>query len=64
PSVIPPKGIVSARIDLATGKLTRKTDHTTEFEYFVEGTEPKEYVTETQQSGDIFIDNVAEDLFQ
>ncbi len=64
PSVIPPKGIVSARIDLATGKLTRKTDHTTEFEYFVEGTEPKEYVTETQQSGDIFIDNVTEDLFQ
>ncbi|MGE6570233.1 penicillin-binding protein 1A [Shewanella vesiculosa] len=62
--VIPPKGIVSARIDLATGKLTRKTDYTTEFEYFVEGTEPKEYVTETQQSGDIFIDNVAEDLFQ
>lgn len=62
--VIPPKGIVSARIDLATGKLTRKTDHTTEFEYFAEGTEPKEYVTETQQNGDIFIDNVAEDLFQ
>ncbi|GGP43474.1 penicillin-binding protein 1A [Shewanella saliphila] len=62
--VIPPQGIVSARIDLATGKLTRKTDHTTAFEYFVEGTEPKEYVTETQQSGDIFIDNAAEDLFQ
>ncbi|GGP56914.1 penicillin-binding protein 1A [Shewanella algicola] len=62
--VIPPQGIVSARIDLATGKLTRKTDHTTAFEYFVEGTEPKEYVTETQQSGNIFIDNVAEDLFQ
>ncbi|WP_350432393.1 PBP1A family penicillin-binding protein [Shewanella sp. H8] len=63
-SVIPPKGIVSARIDLATGKLTRKTDYTTQFEYFVEGTEPKEYVTETQQNGDIFIDNPAEDLFQ
>jgi penicillin-binding protein 1A len=63
-AVIPPKGIVSARIDLATGKLTRKTDHTTEFEYFVEGTEPKEYVPDTQQNGDIFIDNVAEDLFQ
>ncbi|MGI2170071.1 penicillin-binding protein 1A [Shewanella sp. MF05960] len=63
-AVIPPKGIVSARIDLATGKLTRKTDHTTEFEYFVEGTEPKEYVPDTQLNGDIFIDNVAEDLFQ
>jgi len=63
-SVVPPKGIVSARIDLATGKLTRKTDYTTKFEYFVEGTEPQEYVTETQQGGDIFIDDVVEDLFQ
>jgi penicillin-binding protein 1A len=63
-SVVPPKGIVSARIDLATGKLTRKTDYTTDFEYFIEGTEPKEYVPDRPQSGDIFIDNVAEDLFQ
>jgi len=55
---------VSVRIDLETGKLTRKTDHTTAFEYFVEGTEPKEYAAEAQESGEIFIDNVAEDLFQ
>ncbi|MGZ9896983.1 penicillin-binding protein 1A [Shewanella gaetbuli] len=60
----PPRGIVSVRIDLETGKLTRKTDHTTSFEYFVEGTEPTEYVKEAQQSGEIFIDNPAEDLFQ
>ena len=63
-STEPPKGIVSVRIDLETGKLTRKTDHTTAFEYFVEGTEPKEYAAEAQESGEIFIDNVAEDLFQ
>lgn len=63
-SAEPPKGIVSVRIDLETGKLTRKTDHTTAFEYFVAGTEPKEYAIETQSSGEIFIDSVAEDLFQ
>ncbi|UCX03327.1 penicillin-binding protein 1A [Shewanella glacialimarina] len=63
-SAEPPKGIVSVRIDLETGKLTRKTDHTTAFEYFVAGTEPKEYAIETQSSGETFIDSVAEDLFQ
>lgn len=60
----PPRGIVSVRIDLDTGKLTRKTDHTTAFEYFVSGTEPKEYVTEKQEVDEIFIDDVTEDLFQ
>ncbi|QIR13319.1 penicillin-binding protein 1A [Shewanella aestuarii] len=60
----PPKGIVTVRIDLETGKLTRRTDHTTAFEYFVEGTEPKEYVREIQEADEIFIDNSAEDLFQ
>lgn len=63
-STVPPKGIVSARIDLATGKLTRKTDHTTAFEYFVEGTEPKEYVPDTPLNDTLFNDNPAEDLFQ
>lgn len=63
-AVVPPKGIVSARIDLATGKLTRKTDHTTAFEYFAAGTEPKEYVADTPQHDTNFTDNPAEDLFQ
>lgn len=62
---IPPPGIVSVRIDLATGKLSRKTDHTSDFEYFVAGTEPKEYATESQDDGNLFIDTPpAEDLFQ
>ncbi len=60
----PPEGIVSARIDLATGKLSRKSDHTTAFEYFVAGTEPTEFATEAPTQGDIFIDNSVEDLFQ
>ena len=60
----PPEGIVSVRIDLATGKLSRKTDYTSSFEYFVSGTEPKEFATEAIESNDIFIDDSAEELFQ
>ncbi len=63
-TTIPPKGIISARIDLATGLLTRKTDHTTSFEYFVEGTEPREYATDEVIDDDIFIENPTDDLFQ
>lgn len=36
-----PEGIVTVRIDRATGKLSKRTDATSTFEYFVEGTEPK-----------------------
>lgn len=39
-----PPGIVSVRIDRATGKLTRATDYTSRFEYFKAGTEPKTFV--------------------
>lgn len=60
----PPAGIVSVRIDLATGKLSHKTDYTSRFEYFVAGTEPTEYATEANDDGNIFIDNSADDLFQ
>ena len=38
-----PAGISSARIDLATGLLTKKTGYTTRFEYFKAGTQPTEY---------------------
>lgn len=60
----PPEGIVSARIDLATGKLSRKTDHTSAFEYFISGTEPDEFTTQPEEQGDIFIDDPVEELFQ
>jgi len=39
-----PMNISSARIDLATGLLTNKTDYTTRFEYFKSGSVPTEYV--------------------
>ena len=48
-----PEGIISVRIDKATGKLTNKTDKTSLFEYFIQGTEPTEYVSQ-DNSSDIF----------
>jgi penicillin-binding protein 1A len=42
----PPVDIVSVRIDKATGKLTTKTDKTSQFEYFRLGKVPTEYVIE------------------
>ena len=48
-----PEGIISVRIDKATGKLTNKTDKSSLFEYFIRGTEPTEYVSQ-DNSSDIF----------
>ena len=45
-----PEGIVRVRIDRKTGKLTRRTDHTSMFEYFKAGTEPTTYVVEDELS--------------
>lgn len=47
-----PKSIASARIDTTTGLLTRKTDHTTLFEYFKSGTVPTEYAEPTNRYQD------------
>ena len=46
----PPVDIVSVRIDKTTGKLTTKTDKTSQFEYFRLGKVPTEYVTEDSSS--------------
>ena len=46
----PPVDIVSVRIDKATGKLTTKTDKTSQFEYFRLGNVPTEYVVEGNSS--------------
>ncbi|NMH60048.1 PBP1A family penicillin-binding protein [Alteromonas ponticola] len=43
-----PENIVRVRIDRTTGKLTRRTDHTTLFEYFLQGTEPTSYIREDE----------------
>lgn len=43
-----PEGIITVRIDRASGKLTKRTDSTSMFEYFVEGSEPDNYVQSNQ----------------
>ena len=43
-----PDDIVRVRIDRTSGKLTRRTDHTTLFEYFLRGTEPTVYVLDDE----------------
>ncbi|MDT0628562.1 PBP1A family penicillin-binding protein [Alteromonas sp. W364] len=45
-----PDGIVRVRIDRKTGKLTRRNDHTSMFEYFRAGTEPTTYVVDDELS--------------
>lgn len=45
----PPAGLASVRIDTETGLLSRRNDHSSIFEYFKPGTEPKQYVSETVQ---------------
>jgi len=59
-----PDGVLSVRIDKATGKLTNKTDKTSEFEYFTVGTAPSEYVTQ-DNSSDILDggESIEEDIF-
>ena len=39
-----PEKIISIRIDKVSGKRTNKTDSSSRFEYFIEGTEPQEWV--------------------
>lgn len=51
-----PPGVVNVRIDLETGKLSRKNNYTSRFEYFIKGTEPTEYVRGDSNNDDIFED--------
>jgi len=53
----PPVDIVSVRIDKITGKLTTKTDKTSQFEYFRFGNVPTEYVIEDNTSEILSGDN-------
>lgn len=46
-----PENIVSVRIDKLTGKLTKRTDNTSIFEYFKLGSAPTEYVTKDNSYG-------------
>ncbi|WP_028112796.1 penicillin-binding protein 1A [Ferrimonas kyonanensis] len=58
----PPEGVVTARIDLASGKLSRRNDYTSRFEFFVAGTEPTEYADNQQQEQPVF-EQETEELF-
>ncbi len=51
----PPTGLASVRIDLASGLLSRSTDHTSTFEFFKIGTEPTQYSQNSVQQ--IHFDN-------
>lgn len=42
-AMTPPVGLSSVRIDTKTGLLSRKTDTSSSFEYFISGTEPTQY---------------------
>ncbi|WP_026960138.1 penicillin-binding protein 1A [Aliagarivorans taiwanensis] len=55
-----PEGVSTVRIDRSSGLLTNKSDHTTRFEYFEQGSEPKRY--SRQQSGSVF-DSEDDELF-
>jgi penicillin-binding protein 1A len=59
----PPEGLVSIRIDLATGLLSHKNDYTSRFEYFEKETAPTKYVL--SQPIDIFEEDTKteEELF-
>ncbi|EKE80882.1 penicillin-binding protein 1A [Idiomarina xiamenensis] len=57
-----PPGVSSVRIDLDTGKLSKNNDYSSRFEYFLIGTEPKEFaesnsapvVFDDEEDGSIF----------
>ncbi|MDR9825465.1 PBP1A family penicillin-binding protein [Vibrio sp. FNV 38] len=57
-----PKEIVRVRIDRDSGLLTNEFDGTSMLEYFAEGTEPTEFVTQSS-SGNIYSDGEGEELF-
>ncbi|ASA56050.1 penicillin-binding protein 1A [Vibrio gazogenes] len=58
-----PKHIVQVRIDRDTGLLTTKTDGSAMFEYFIQGTEPKEYVQDSVTNSLYSSPNGGEELF-
>lgn len=58
-----PPDIVKVRIDRDTGLLTRKTDGSSMFEYFVDGTEPTEYAQPAASEGNIYETGDGEGLF-
>nr|WP_241971892.1 PBP1A family penicillin-binding protein [Aliidiomarina taiwanensis] len=58
-----PEGITSARIDQETGQLSQRTDYSSMFEYFIQGTEPTEF-TEDEQQAPLIFEDVNDPLFK
>ena len=44
----PPDNVIRVRVDRKSGKLTRRTDATSIFEYFLKGTEPSMFVQQDE----------------
>jgi penicillin-binding protein 1A len=62
-----PPALMSVRIDKTSGKLSTKTDRSSEFEYFELGTAPTEYISQDNSSeiwdGNNSDDDTEEDIF-
>jgi penicillin-binding protein 1A len=58
-----PANIVRVRIDRDSGLLTNKFDSSSMFEYFLEGTEPTEYVTNELSNSIYTSEDGGEELF-
>ncbi|GAA4900774.1 PBP1A family penicillin-binding protein [Ferrimonas pelagia] len=58
-----PEGIVTARIDLETGKLSTRSDSSSRFEYFIDGTAPTEIADSVPEESEIFEQEMTEELF-
>ncbi|CAH9062661.1 Penicillin-binding protein 1A [Pseudoalteromonas holothuriae] len=59
----PPPGLISTRIDLKTGLLSDKNDHTSRFEYFISGTAPTKYALDENNSTPFDDEPQQEELF-
>lgn len=57
-----PEGMTSARIDQKTGQLSSRTDYTSIFEYFIQGTAPTTFV-EQGEAGPLIFEDVDSGLF-
>ena len=58
-----PSNIVRVRIDRESGLLTRKKDSSSMFEYFLRGTEPREYVSRETPDSIYMSEDGSEELF-
>ena len=62
-----PPALMSVRIDKISGKLTKRTDKSSRFEYFELGTAPTEYISQDISSeildGGISTENTDDEIF-